>query len=130
MDIRQIVQSIVRDVVEAEIKAALAESIGGLTDATPVASGRSTGASQPVQKTDGRSAIGPRVNYWLTHSGKAKHAGDSLASNNAKVFAYIRKHEGRTKRQIAGATGIPPHSCESNVNQLQQMGLIESRAIR
>lgn len=126
LDLHGIVESIVREHVDTLVKQALGQA---LTPASTPA------AEQPTAKrSNGRLSaddrrIGPRVNYWLTKAGRKAHAGDSLASNNAKVFRYVAKHEGKTKAQIAAATDIPPHSCESNINQLQQLGLIESRPV-
>jgi hypothetical protein len=123
MDLREMVEGIVREVVKDVVGDVLGKS-KDITEPTDSDTDTSTRRGKREQTN------GARVTYWLTRKGKAKNAASDLRGNNKRVFAAIAKREGLTKRQIWEKVKdhvSTPKSAESNIYQLQNAGLVESR---
>lgn len=118
------VEGIVREVVKEVVGDVLGKSSRDITEPTD------NDSDKPARRTQRETGNGARVTYWLTKAGKRANANKDLRGNNKRVFAVIGKREGLTKRQIWEKVKdhvSTPKSAESNIYQLQNAGLIESR---
>jgi hypothetical protein len=123
MDLREMVEGIVREVVKEVVGDVLGKSSRDITEPTD-------NDTDSPRRGKREQTNGARVTYWLTRKGKAKSAAADLRGNNKRVFAVVGKREGLTKRQIWEKVKdhvSTPKSAESNIYQLQNAGLIESR---
>jgi hypothetical protein len=124
MDLREMVEGIVREVVTEVVGDVLGKSSRDVTEPTD------SDSDTPRRGRQTQTQTGARVTYWLTKAGKRANASKDLRGNNKRVFAVIGKREGLTKRQIWEKVKdhvSTPKSAESNIYQLQNAGLVESR---